>query len=199
MAKLCFGGSFNPPHCGHLDTARAVAATTGYEKVVLIPSKKPPHKPDSADLASAADRLAMCQLAAATDSTGLFEVCDLEIRRNGPSYTLDTARKLRASGHNVVNWLIGADMLLNLPQWHKPRELLNEVNFVIVARPGYRLDWQKLPAEYRHLKDHVVEAPAIDISATDIRRRIRAGEPIGGLVPPAVERYIAEHRLYLQP
>jgi nicotinate-nucleotide adenylyltransferase len=194
MPKLCFGGSFNPPHFGHLTVARAVARQCGYDNVVLIPNKTPPHKPITADLAGASDRLAMCRLAVGDDP--LFSVSEIEIRRPGLSYTLETAKELRAQGADVVNWLIGADMLLSLPTWHKPLELLKEVNFVIAARPGFRLDWQNLPPEFRHLKDHVIEAPLLDISATDIRRRVATGENIEALVPHAVARYIDEHHLY---
>jgi nicotinate-nucleotide adenylyltransferase len=136
----------------------------------------------------------MCRLAVADDP--LFAVSDIEIRRPGLSYTLDTARELRAHGADVVNWLIGADMLLSLPSWHEPLELLKAVNFVIAARPGFSIDWQTLPSAFRHLKNHIIEAPLLDISATDIRRRVAAGASIADLVPRLVAQYIREHQLY---
>ncbi len=194
MSTLCFGGSFNPIHYGHLRISQAVANKIGYEKILLIPSAQPPHKPNSADLATPEDRLAMCTLAVAGSTR--FEVTDLEIRRAGPSYTIDTIGQLRSGGLKTVNWLIGADMLRILPTWHRAQELLVIVNFVIVARSDCPIEWQTLPPEYQFLKEHVVAVPQIDISATEIRRRIRDGKPIEGLAPPAVVRYISEHRLY---
>jgi nicotinate-nucleotide adenylyltransferase len=138
--------------------------------------------------------LAMCRLAAAEN--GLFTVDDREVRRAGPSYTLDTARELRADGIDPVHWMIGADMLRLLPKWHQPEALLKEVDFVIVARPGWTFDWDTMPPAFRHLQSHVVIAPLIDISATDIRARARAKQPIDHLVPKSVARYIEEHKLY---
>jgi nicotinate-nucleotide adenylyltransferase len=196
MPTLCFGGSFNPIHNGHLICAQAVAQKAGYDRVLLIPSAVPPHKPNAAELASAQDRLAMCRLAAEETGGGLFEVSDIETRRNGPSYTIDTAQELRRVGFSRIDWLIGADMLLYLPKWHRAADLLREVHFVVMARPGWEIDWDALPAEYGPLRDNVVEAPRIDISATDIRRRVSEGCAIEGLVPETVGRYIAAHQLF---
>ncbi len=136
LKKLCFGGSFNPPHHGHLICARAVAEAAGFHRVVLIPSARPPHKSGDA-IASAADRLAMCRAAIADDP--LFEVNDLELSRDGPSYTVDTARGLLASGWSDVSWLIGGDSVANLPTWHEADALLNLIQFVVMARPGWAL------------------------------------------------------------
>src|SRR5262249_14208609 len=152
------------------------------------------HKPGDASLAPAQDRLSMCRLAVEGDS--LFKVDDQEICRSGPSYTIDTVRELKAKGEKTVSWLIGADMLRLLPQWHLADALLEEVNFVIVARPGWSFDWQTMPPAFRQLESHVVTAPMIDISATNIRLRISRGEPVDQLVPVPVARYIAERRLY---
>jgi len=192
MAILCFGGSFNPIHHGHLICSRAVAEAGGYAKVLLIPSKQPPHKPDAANLAAAEDRLAMCRLAVQGDHR--FEVSDLEMKRTGPSYTIDTIRQLRASG--PVHWLVGADMLLDLPRWHLYPQLLDEARFVVMARPGWTIDWKSLPAELAVLEANVIEAPPVDLSATDIRHRMAAGLPIDYFTPPAVVRYIHDRGLY---
>jgi nicotinate-nucleotide adenylyltransferase len=194
MAKFCFGGSFNPIHCGHLICARAAAERLGFSSVVLIPSAQPPHKPDAADLASATHRVKMCQLAVA--GCDGFEVNDLETKRTGPSYTIDTARALKRQGWDRVSWLIGADMVRNLPTWHQPDALLAEVEFVVLARPGWSFDWETLPPQYQRLQKHVVEAPLIEISATEIRRRVGAGLPIDFLTPEPVVRYIQTSRLY---
>jgi nicotinate-nucleotide adenylyltransferase len=194
MSTLCFGGSFNPIHNGHLTCARTVATELDFRRVLLIPSGLPPHKPAAADLAAAEHRLAMCRIVASADS--LFHVTDLEIRRRGPSYTIDTVRQLEREGLTKVNWLIGADMLNFLPMWHEPNQLLKEVNFIVIARPGFAFEWASLPEEFQVLREHVVEAPLVDISATDIRRRVRAGESIAGLVPEGVAAYIDQHQLY---
>jgi len=194
MPRLCFGGSFNPIHHGHLLCARAVAERLGFEGVLLIPSAQPPHKPDQSQIAPAKDRLAMCQLAVSGDN--FFGISDLELRRNGPSYTLETVRQLKSAGWPAVSWLIGADMLNTLPTWHHPLELIQEANLILMARPGWTFDWESLGPEYQQLRQNVAEAPLIEISATDCRQRIAAGLSIAYLTPPAVCQYIAENGLY---
>lgn len=193
-ATLYFGGSFNPIHHGHLICARAVAEARGYSRVALVPTGQPPHKPISPELASGFDRLEMCQLA--ISGSPLFEVNSSELSRPGPSYTIDTIRALATAESRRVHWLIGADMLLYLPKWHRTEELLKEVHFVVMARPGWTLDWTLLPPEFRGLRDNVVQAPMIDISATNIRRRVAAGASIEYLAPPAVCEYISSRGIY---
>jgi nicotinate-nucleotide adenylyltransferase len=194
MASLYFGGSFNPIHHAHLICSRAVAEQKGFQKVVLVPSAQPPHKPNSATMADAADRLAMCRLAVWGDP--LFEVDDLELGRSGPSYTIDTVRQLKDRGEKQIHWLIGADMLMYLPYWHQPQQLLAETEFIILARPGWKLDWGLLPAEFRHLERNVVEAPLLEISSTEIRERVAGGKAIDYLTPPGVCRYVRDRGLY---
>jgi len=193
MPTLCFGGTFNPIHNAHLLCAQAVAEKAGYDRVLLVPTASPPHKA-SDELAPAGDRLAMCQLA--IEGKKLFAVSDIETRRGGASYTVDTVRELSQAGQKPISWLIGGDMLMYLPKWHRIGELLNEVNFVVMARPGWVMDWSALSSEFRQLQSHVVEAPLIDIRSSEIRRRVRAGEPIEAMVPSAVAKYINEHHLY---
>ena len=194
MKRLCLGGSFNPIHNGHLICAESAAKSGPYDGVVLIPSAQPPHKSASADLAPAKDRLAMARLAAETMPN--FSVDDLELQRAGPSFTIDTARELRRRGWDEVHWLIGADMLNTLPKWHNPAALLREVNFVILARPGFEFDWASLPGEFQFLRNNVVPAPLIGISASDIRRRVRDGRSIKGMTPESVVDYIMTQKLY---
>lgn len=194
MTKICFGGSFNPIHIGHLMVARAIAEAKGFTKVVLVPTAQPPHKPNPADLAGSYHRLAMCQIVSHSDP--LFEVEDLELHRQGPSYTLDTARELKGRGWPEVAWLIGADMVHILPQWHLPAELLKEVRFAIAQRPGYEIDWEGLPGEFQMLRQQVVRAPLLEISATEIRTRVGEGKSVRYLVTPEVEGYIREQGLY---
>ncbi len=136
----------------------------------------------------------MCRIATAGDP--LFEVSDIELRRSGPSYTIDTVRSLKAAGHPEISWLIGADMLLLLPMWHRARELIHEANMLVMNRPGFAIQWEKLPTEFRGLQANVVAAPLLDISASEIRRRLRAGESVDDLLPAAVVRYIKEKGLY---
>ncbi len=195
MRNLCFGGSFNPIHNGHLLCSQAVAGVRDVTKLLLIPSATSPHKVGHADMANAGDRLGMCRLA--VEGNELFDVDDLELRRDGPSYTIDTIRALRHErGWDEINWLIGADQVAALPRWREPAALLREVNFVVMFRPGWSFDWHTLPLEFRVLQNNVVEAPLLDISATDIRRRVRRGDPIDGLVPAAVADYIRSRNQY---
>jgi nicotinate-nucleotide adenylyltransferase len=194
MRTLCFGGSFNPIHHAHLICARAVAETNPFDRVLLIPSALPPHKLDASELAAPAHRLEMCRRAVAGDP--LFDVSPVEIDRPGPSYTIDTARELRARGMEHVAWLIGADMVPLLPTWHEPVHLLREVELLVMARPGWGFDWDRLPEPFRKLRGRVVEAPLIDLSATTIRRRAAAGRSIRYLCPDPVCDYIAAHGLY---
>lgn len=136
----------------------------------------------------------MCRIAIEGDP--LFEVSDIELHRPGPSYTIDTVRSLRAAGYPEISWLIGADMLMLLPLWHRSRELIREANMLVMNRPGCAIQWDELPEEFRELQTNVVEAPLLDISATRIRQRIHDGESVEGLLPDAVIRYIDEKRLY---
>lgn len=136
----------------------------------------------------------MCRIA--TEGDPLFEVSDIELRRSGPSYTIDTVHSLRAQGYKEVSWLIGADMLMLLPMWHRSRELIHEADMLVMNRPGCVIEWEKLPKEFRALEANLVDAPLVDISATDIRERIRAGKSVVGLLPEPVIRYIDEKGLY---
>jgi nicotinate-nucleotide adenylyltransferase len=195
--KICLGGSFNPIHHGHLLCARAAAEAVGARTVVIFPAGAPPHKPADPQLASSQHRLQMCRLAVA----GIpgFEVDDRELHRTGPSYTIDTARQLLKDGWNEVSWLIGADSLNTLPFWHDPEALLREVRFIVMGRPGTHFAWDSLPAAFQPLRDNLVQIPQLDISSTEIRRRVSANLPIDYFCPPAVCRYIHDHRLYQTP
>jgi len=197
MATLYFGGSFNPIHHGHLLCSRAVAESRGYDRVILVPSATPPHKLNCATLAGSEERVAMARGAIGPDA--LFDVSTIEIKRTGPSYTLDTARQLAAETGGPVHWLIGADMLLYLPQWHLVDDLLREVTFIVMQRPGWTMDWDTLAPKYRFLQQNLVEAPLISLSATEIRARVSAGKSIRFFTPDAVCDYISGHGLYRNP
>jgi len=201
---LLFGGTFDPVHNGHLIVARAAAEELGFARVTLIPANNPPHKPPAC--APAADRLAMLGLAVQGD--GLFDVCDLELRRSGPSYTLDTLKALRRQlGEVSLHWLIGADMLADLPDWHRADEVLSLVRIVVAARPAERgtvddvlagLSGRLGEQHIRRLREGILHMPLIDISSSDIRRRVAAGQSVRYLVPEGVARYVADHGLYRQ-
>ena len=194
MAFLCFGGTFNPIHHGHLICARAAAEIAQFDKILLIPTLTPPHKLSAADIAEPHHRLAMCRLAIGSDP--LFDVSDIELKRSGPSYTFDTVQELSRQGHGKVHWLIGADMVPILPQWHRALELIEQLDFVVMARPGWQFDWQSLPREFQRLQNNVVQTPLIDISSTDIRRRLQQGRLIDYLTPKSVQDYIHQQNLY---
>ncbi len=196
-----FGGSFNPIHVGHLIVARAVAERLGLDRLVLIPSAQPPHKRGD-DLADAADRLEMARLAVQGEP-GL-EVSDVEIRRQGPSYTILTVQSyLDDLGPDApLCWIIGGDSLPELHTWYRVAELVELCTIVTAARPGYETpDLSPLArvlsdAQIARLRDHVLPTPRIDVAATDIRRRLHAGQSIRYLVPDPVRDYIERNRLY---
>jgi nicotinate-nucleotide adenylyltransferase len=193
MRILCFGGSFNPIHHGHLIVARSAAEAAGFDQVRLIPNLLPPHKLDQT-IASAADRLTMTRLAA--DADPLFFVDDIELTRPGPSFTIDTIRQFRQSGLPRVTWLIGADMLPSLQTWRNAHDLIREADFLVVARPGSIIDPNVIAEPFRHLAAAILQTPQLDISSTDIRQRVASGRSIEYLTSPKVVRYISQRSLY---
>jgi nicotinate-nucleotide adenylyltransferase len=195
------GGTFNPIHHGHLIVARSVAETLDLDRLVFIPSANPPHK--SGDrLAGAEHRLAMARLA--VEGEAGFDVDDLEIRREGPSYTILTVEQYRdrlAAGDEFF-WIIGSDTLSELSAWYRIGELVDMCRFVTAVRPGAEdpdlsslADLLPLP-RVQQLREDILETPRIDISSSDIRRRVADGRSIRYLVPPAVSAYIGRHHLY---
>ncbi len=196
-----YGGSFDPIHFGHLISARSLAEHFGLDRIVLIPSARPPHKPE-VQLAGEEHRIAMVRAAVGDDP--LFEVSDLEFHREGPSYTIDTVAAMQQTlGASVeLSWIIGADSLPELPTWYCVADLVKRVRIITATRPGWqRPDCSTLAATVglEHAKRLLANSaltPAIDISATDIRQRAASGLSIRYLVPAAVASYIHEHRLY---
>ncbi|MBI5865164.1 MAG: nicotinate (nicotinamide) nucleotide adenylyltransferase, partial [Planctomycetes bacterium] len=192
---LLFGGSFNPIHNGHLGVCRHVADRLGVDRIVLIPCANPPHKRGD-DLAPAAHRVRMCELAVGGDPR--YSVDDWETRQPGPNYTLLTIRHFRGQiGSDLpLYWLIGMDSLRDLPTWYYIGELAAECTLVTAGRPGTPLPdlapLRKLvaAAEVARIEAHILETPLFDISATDIRERIRRGAPFASLVPDAVAAYV---------
>jgi nicotinate-nucleotide adenylyltransferase len=186
-------------HRAHLACSLAAAKAGGFGRVVPIPSHQPVLKSKSYDLAPAEHRVAMLLLACdSMKSTSVaYDIDPLELSRAGPTYTIDTVVALGATPDAKIDWLIGADQLLNLHRWHRFDQLLTLTQFWVMQRPGYPIDWSAVDPGARPLADHVVQIPQLDISATDIRRRVRDGEPIDGLVPESVREYIHHHRLFI--
>lgn len=189
-----FGGSFDPPHNGHLIAAQAAAEQLNLDKVLLIPTANQPHKPDGAK-ASAAFRWKM--VCAAVEGSNLFEPCRIELDRKGLSYTVDTIHTLRESYPSKdyeLYCLIGLDSLSEIESWRDPEELFRLVNVAALARGS---NHSRSQSEYQR-KAIILDTPLIDISSTEIRNRIHCGLPIRWMVPEAVEGLIFENGLYRQ-
>ena len=191
------GGTFDPIHIGHLRMAEHVFNSMELEKIIFIPAYVPPHKLGQ-DFAPAQDRYAMTELAVAANPH--FIVSDMELKRTGVSYTIDTIRQLHAQYEDrELNFIIGADSVAQLHTWHNIEEMLELTRFVAVWRPGYEGAMEEM---VQHLGQRarervlLLDTPVYDISSTEIRTRIRQGASLAGLVPQAVEKYIYEHGLY---
>ncbi len=191
------GGTFDPIHYGHLVTAEGVRYQFDLEKVIFIPTGKPPHK--HRVVTNPTHRLAMTKIA--TGSNDFFEVSDLEVKREGYSYTIETVREIkRVYPDFQIYFITGADAVLQILTWKDVNALFEMCIFVAVTRPGYNLkSLQKnlnlLPQEFIDRIFPIV-VPALAISSTDIRRRVREGVPIKYLLPEAVEDYVYNHNLY---
>ncbi len=203
MASIgILGGSFNPLHLAHLIVAERVRGERGLDRVLFIPAAQPPHKPRQC-LAPAADRLKMVRLAIRDNPA--FTVDPLELEREGPSYTLTTVRELqqRLGARDRLCLLLGADSVLDLENWWRADELAHAVDIVAFNRPGHPLDgeWEELGRRFgRHWAERLrrsrVQVPQLDISATEIRERVRRGLSIRYLVPEPVRCHIEEQGLY---
>lgn len=182
LRTLIFGGSFNPPHLGHIALAKAAMDEFGYERVLLVPAWKPPHKDLSGD-PGPADRLAMLE-AACTGSPGL-EVEDCELRRKGTSFSIDTVRELVGSGRIAPHpgFLLGEDLASGFGGWKEPGALASETDLILMRRPGTNSTEFPWP----HLE---FDNPGFDISSSMIRRLIGEGGNWKDLVPPGVRSII---------
>ncbi len=192
------GGTFDPIHNGHLVTAEAVRDTLNLDEVLFIPSARPPHKQDR-EIISSEHRLAMTVLA--TCFHPKFRVSTIEILRSGPSYavdTIDTLKRQYKSGTEFY-FILGADAALELSTWHNAQELIEKCYFIAATREGTDIDIRTIEADFgKSAKGHIlrVETPKIEISSTDIRKKIKCGRSIRYLVPDTVEAYIRKERLY---
>ncbi|MBY0497880.1 MAG: nicotinate-nucleotide adenylyltransferase [Cyanobacteria bacterium] len=193
------GGTFDPIHNGHIAAAAAAQHALGLDAITLAPSRIPPHRRDPVG-ATSEQRYEMASLAAA-DHDG-WSVSRIEVDREGPSYSFDTLTELGKSGTQIF-FIIGADAFAEIATWSRYPAVLDLANFVVVSRPGITLDSlrERVPSAFHDRPSAstrviLVEAHTPDISSTDIRRRVRAGDSLSGYVPDSVARYIGAHRLY---
>ncbi len=192
------GGTFDPIHLGHLATAEAVREIFALDEILFIPAARPPHKLHRT-VTDEHHRLQMTILA--TRSNKFFRVSDMEIKRTGPSYTLDTMNELHATFGRTTElfFIIGADSLADLQKWHEARELVAKCHFIATTRQGVDVDFSAVEKFFgasaiEHI--HRVTTPDFEISSTDIREKVRLNRSIKYLVPEVVEDYIAREKLY---
>ena len=193
------GGTFNPPHMGHLVMAQEALDQLDLDRVVFMPVAVPPHKEAREDPGAAA-RLELSRLAVAGDER--FEVSPLEVERGGASFTVDTLRELHdVEPEHDLTFIVGGDMAQSLPAWREPEEILALARLAVAEREGVRREDIARRLEPLHDGSRVVffDMPRIDISSSSIRRRVAEGRPVRYLVPDAVAEAIAEQGLYRQP
>ncbi|MFY9324744.1 MAG: nicotinate-nucleotide adenylyltransferase [Syntrophomonadaceae bacterium] len=192
------GGTFDPVHYGHLVAAQYAAYGFHLDRVIFMPAAKPPHK-NAEGVLDARHRVAMVELAIADNPA--FEMSTLEVERSGVSYTIDTIEILQQTYPGAeIYFIMGMDSIYILDTWKDIERLVLMCRFIVVTRPAYELKrsdpaFQAVPPEFWR-RVGFLEIPAMDISSTDLRTRVRQGKPIRYLLPPAVENYIYNHSLY---
>ena len=189
------GGTFDPIHLGHLEAAEAARRTLQLDRVLLVPSRTPPHR-SVEPRASVFHRFAMTAMSAAERS---MLASDLELRREGPSYTALTLEALHREGYppSQLFFITGSDAFAEIATWYDYPRLFELSNFAVVSRPGYAITTPTSPMSISSTSVFMVEAETPDVSSTEIRRRVAAGETIDGLVAPSVADHIGRHRLYV--
>ncbi|SUA48798.1 nicotinate-nucleotide adenylyltransferase [Neisseria zoodegmatis] len=202
MKKIgLFGGTFDPIHNGHIHIARAFADELALDMVVFLPAGNPYHKKEEQTRTDARHRLAMTELAISDDPR--FAASDCDIIREGATYTFDTVQIFRQQFPSAqLWWLLGSDSLLQLHTWKKWQTLVNQTHIAVAAREGDNIaqaphelhGW--IGSALQNGSLHLLQTPMYNISSTEIRRRIRNGEPVSGLIDPRVENYIARNHLY---
>ena len=192
MKIAIMGGTFNPIHYGHLISAEEVRDRFGFDSIIFVPSARPPHK-GRRNIIDPEHRYKMAILSTADNP--YFQVSRIELDRMGPSYSIDTFRQFQVQygSETQIAWIIGADSLIEITIWKDFDELLNICHFITTTRPNY--DISSVPENIRR-RVKFFEITAVDISATEIRRRIRENRTIKYLVHKSAEEYIYEHNLY---
>ncbi len=200
MRSGVLGGTFDPPHLAHLVLAAAARRALALDRVLLVPAGDPWRKAGSG-VSPAADRLALTR-AAVEDALPWAEVSDVEVRRAGPSYTAETLEELHAESPRNEWWFIlGWDALADLPNWREPGRILELARLALAARGDAAEDVSLPRAAAEAFPDLAARVdrvliPQLDVSASELRRRLREGEPTAPLLPPGVRRLIAERGLY---
>jgi nicotinate-nucleotide adenylyltransferase len=186
------GGTFDPIHVGHLIAAEGVRVELQLDRVIFLPAAVPPHK-DWAGISEAGHRLRMVRLA--VEDNPAFEVSEMELKRGGTSYTIETIRQLKAENGPDVDlfFLMGGDSLVEITAWKDYRSLLRECTVVAFPRPGQDLS-RVDPEILEQIRG--VRTPEIDVASRDVRERVRQGKSVKYLIPSAVEKYILTHGLY---
>jgi nicotinate-nucleotide adenylyltransferase len=192
------GGTFDPPHIGHLWLATLAADELGLDRVLFVPAAQPPHKRRH-KLSSAAHRLLMTRLAIASDP--LFELSGIEMERPGPSYTVESMQELRRlyGDRGQLFLLMAVDSLAQIETWRDPEQILELAEWGVGPRPGSAppsADWLKDRFGTAASRIHLLDGPGLAVSATQIRQRVAAGRAIRYLVPRAVEELIIDQGLY---
>jgi nicotinate-nucleotide adenylyltransferase len=196
MSKIgLLGGTFDPFHFGHLAAADAAIDCADLDRVLFMPAAQPPHRPPA--VATPHQRIEMCRLG--IEGEPRFEVSDIELKRQGPSYTVDTLSQLQKQQPDDELFLIlGWDAARLFSTWHEPEKVRELATIVVVARPGGAApreeDLKGVGLDKAKVVICLTTTP--DVSASEIRKAVATGEAITGKVPKAVERFIAEHRLY---
>jgi len=195
-----FGGTFDPIHLGHMTVASAAARKIDADKLIFIPAKISPLK-GFFPFARDEDRLRMIELAIAGHDE--LAVSDCELKRPAPSYTLDTVRQFQHDygPETSIHWLLGADSVADLVHWHKIEELIDECHLTTMQRPGYMPEFDRFetrwgPQRVAKLNRDAIETPLVDVSSTEVRGRLAAGEDVSGMLHPEVIQYIRAHHLY---
>ena len=190
--KIClFGGTFDPPHIGHLLIAQTVCEAENFDKILFIPAYQPPHK---TEITPIKNRLEMLQIA--VEGNPNFEISDMEIKRRGISYSIDTIRAIKdeiGSDINDTFYLIGSDSLLNFRNWKDSKEILNECQVIVAIRPGFRPS--DIPSWILH-RVQFANIPRFEISSRNIRHRWVENKTIRYMVTLPVWDYINENNLY---
>jgi nicotinate-nucleotide adenylyltransferase len=190
MSKVgIFGGTFDPIHLGHLITAQSVKEIRNLDKIIFIPAYISPHKTD-AKPSSPEDRLNMIKIA--VDGIPFFDCSDIEVNKGGISYTIDTLRELKKY-YDKIEFIIGYDNIFTFHTWKEPDEIFKLADVIVLKRKSSH------PPQFedKYFRQAIfVQTRGIEISATDIRERVKSGMPINFLVPPKVMEYIYNHKLY---
>jgi nicotinate-nucleotide adenylyltransferase len=185
------GGTFDPPHVGHLAAARAAIDALGLDRLLLVVANDPWQKSGSRRVSPAEDRYALTE--ALAQQIPAAEASRLELDRGGPSYSVDTAEEVRATTPGLLDLflVVGADLAPELDSWHRPDVLKRLVTVAVVSRPSGTATG--VPPGWRAIR---VDGPQVAVSSSEVRERLAAGEPVGGLVPESVIRCIERRALY---